>query len=98
MEIDLKGTYVLLEIELTKKKDQRDIQYLRNRLILIEQQHYKEPEAKKLQTRIFKYRGELLTCLNYDNVMPHNNVSERVLRNQVVMRKIFGGSRSLDGA
>ena len=30
--------------------------------------------------------------------MPQNNTAERALRNQVVMRKIFGGSRSLEGA
>jgi len=30
--------------------------------------------------------------------MPQNNTSERALRNQVVTRKIFGGSRSVNGA
>jgi len=98
MERDLKETYEVLLKELEKKKEQRDYQSLKNRLLFIEQQRYKEPGVSKLQTRISKYRDELLTCLKYDNVLPQNNTAERALRNQVVMRKIFGGSRSLEGA
>lgn len=30
--------------------------------------------------------------------MPENNTAERAIRPQVVMRKIFGGSRSIQGA
>ena len=53
---------------------------------------------KTLQKRIQKTRSQLLTCLNYEGILPENNTAERALRNHVVMRKIFGGSRSLDGA
>jgi len=36
--------------------------------------------------------------MDHESVLPHNNNAEKALRNQVVMRKIFGGSRSLNGA
>ena len=40
----------------------------------------------------------LFTCLEYEGILPENNTAERAIRPQVVMRKIFGGSRSLKGA
>lgn len=52
----------------------------------------------KIQARIIRDRDSLLTCLDYEDVLPENNTAERAIRPQVVMRKIFGGSRSLDGA
>jgi len=54
--------------------------------------------VKTLQERIRKTKSQLLTCLDYEGVLPENNTAERAPRNHVVMRKIFGGSRSLDGA
>ncbi len=36
--------------------------------------------------------------MKYDSVLPENNTAERAIRNHVVMRKIFGGSRSLSAA
>ena len=56
------------------------------------------PAVATLQKRIERTKDQLLTCLDYDNVLPENNTAERALRNHVVMRKIFGGSRSLEGA
>jgi len=47
---------------------------------------------------VIRDRDPLLTCLDYEGVLPENNTAERAIRPQVVMRKIFGGSRSLDGA
>lgn len=38
-----------------------------------------------------------MIVLDYDGVLPENNTAERVIRSQVVMRKIFDGSRSLAG-
>lgn len=95
---DLKQIYEELTREIEKNIEERDYKRFKDKLLFIEKQDYKEQKAKGLQERISEYREELLTCLKYDNVLPQNNVAERALRNQVVMRKIFGGSRSLDGA
>lgn len=98
LHADLKGIYHELTEELKKKKEERAEDALKQKLLLIEQKRYKEPETRKLQERISKYRDELLTCLAYEGVLPENNTAERALRPLVVMRKIFGGSRSLEGA
>lgn len=95
---DLKEVYQALLKELGKKKEERVMHVLKQKLLLIEQKRYKESEAEKLKARIRNYRDELLTCLSYNGVLPENNTAERALRPIVVMRKIFGGSRSLEGA
>lgn len=95
---DLKGVYEELTKELEKEKGKRDKERIKQRLEAIQNKHYKEHKAGLLQRRIKEYRKELLTCLDYNNVLPQNNEAERALRNQVVMRKIFGGSRSVNGA
>ena len=98
LHTDLKNVYQEIIQELKKKKEERDYDGVRKRILLIEKQRYKESLAHKLQERITRHRDELLTCLRYDGVLPENNTAERALRPQVVMRKIFGGSRSLEGA
>lgn len=98
IHLDIQEAYQSLLQELEKRKDQRDPPGIKQKLFQIEQKHYKEAEAQKIQKRISKYRDELLTCLYHDSVLPENNTAERALRPQVVMRKIFGGSRSLEGA
>ena len=98
LHTDLKNVYQEIITELKKNKQERDYEGVRKKLLLIERRRYKESLAIKLQGRITRYRDELLTCLHYDGVLPENNTAERALRPQVVMRKIFGGSRSLEGA
>ena len=98
---DLKETYQLLLEELEKKKEDRNYHAIQVLLLYPVRHNYPDrpPDLIRiLQNRIKKHLDELLSCLNYDNVLPHNNTAERALRNQVVMRKIFGGSRSLEGA
>lgn len=95
---DLKEVYEELTSELEKEKDKRDKGRIEEKLEAIEKKQYKEKKAEQLQKRITEYRKELLTCLEYNGVSPQNNEAERALRNQVVMRKIFGGSRSVNGA
>lgn len=95
---DLKGVYEELTSEIEKEKESRDKERIEEELEVIEEKYYKEKKASPLQKRIREYRKELLTCLDYDNVLPQNNEAERALRGQVVMRKIFGGSRSVNGA
>lgn len=95
---DLVRLYLLLGDELTKSLKQRDPPFFQRKLQDIIQKNYSGNQAKKVQERIKRHQEQLLTCLNYDDVLPENNTAERALRNHVVMRKIFGGSRSIDGA
>lgn len=94
---DLQETYQFLLRELEKKKENRNSAIIRVMLKCLAKNKFPEPGIDKLQKRIKQYTEELLTCLKYDNVLPENNTAERALRPQVVMRKIFGGSRSLNG-
>ena len=56
--------------------------------------HYR---ADKLRKRILKYYNELTICLDYFEIDAHNNFAERLLRNNVIMRKITFGNRSDSG-
>ena len=51
------------------------------------------PKAEKFRLRIAKISDQLTTCLDYVNVCSHNNFAERLLRNNVIMRKITFGNR-----
>jgi transposase len=95
---DLAGLYRQLTQELTKNIRDRNPSYFHKALNSIIQKEYAEPLAKKVQARAGRHHEPLLTCLKYKNVLPENNTAERALRNSVVMRKIFGGSRSPKGA
>lgn len=90
--------YHQLLIELEKPIPERDGETLRKTFGLLIDKSYPEPEAQKVTKRMIRDREALFTCLNYDNVLPENNTAERAIRPQVIMRKIFGGSRSLAGA
>lgn len=97
---DLKQIYQEIKKELAKERGKRNKKRLDKLLEDVIEKTYEgtHPMIERLQKRIKKTRAQLLTCLDYDNVLPENNTAERALRNHVVMRKIFGGSRSLDGA
>lgn len=95
---DLVRLYVELGEELLKPLSQRDPPFFTQKLQTIIEKDYSDLPAKKAQERIVRHQKQLLTCLSYEGVLPENNTAERALRNHVVMRKIFGGSRSPDGA
>lgn len=95
---DLVRFYLKLGQELTKPINERDPPSFEHQLNDISKKQYHETQATKVQHRITKHLPFLLTCLKYDGVLPENNTAERALRPQVVMRKIFGGCRSPDGA
>lgn len=57
-----------------------------------------EALAPQVQARIAKHHDQLLVCLDYEDVLPENNTAERAIRPQVILRKIFGGIRSKNGA
>lgn len=90
--------YLKLGEELTKPLSERHPSWFEQQLKIIADKSYPEREAQKIQERIRRDSAVLLTCLKYDGVLPENNPAERAIRPQVVMRKIFGSSRSLAGA
>lgn len=101
MYADLAQLYVELGDELLKPVSDRDPPRFKRRLTKIRRFHYHAESEKKLEnarTRIKNHTTDLLTCLKHRDVLPENNTAERAIRPQVVMRKIFGGSRSPDGA
>jgi transposase len=98
---DLQEFYHQLKLELTKDLEKRDYKRLDRLLEEISNKDYNDQNierVKQLQKRIQKNRSELLTCLKHKDILPENNTAERALRNNVVMRKIFGCSRSINSA
>lgn len=101
MYADIAQLYVELGEELLKPLSDRDPPCFQQRLDEIRQFHYhadSQQKLEKVRTRIKNHTNTLLTCLRHTDVLPENNTAERAIRPQVVMRKIFGGSRSPDGA
>lgn len=95
---DVVELYLKLGEELTKPLVGRDPPWFEEQLKKIANHTYPERAALKVQERIMRDLARLLTCLRYEGVLPENNPAERAIRPQVIMRKIFGGSRSLAGA
>ena len=55
------------------------------------------PHADKFIMKLSAKRLELVTCLEVPGVCSHNNIAERMLRDNVIMRKITFGNRSDNG-
>ena len=55
------------------------------------------PKADKFLRKLNKHIDELVTCLDFAEVCAHNNWAERLLRPNVIMRKITFGNRSENG-
>ena len=51
-------------------------------------------KADKFTGRLSARFEELVTCLDFDEVCSHNNWAERLLRGNVIMRKVTFGNRS----
>jgi transposase len=95
---DLVILYKKLIIELEKPVTQRNRQILEHEFDILLKREYKDSGVLKVKRRMTKHRPYLFTCVDWEGVLPENNTAERAIRKQVVMRKIFGGSRSLAGA
>jgi transposase len=95
--VDLVLLYKKLLLELEKPHEQRSRKKFEDDFLLLIKKKYPEQESHKIQERMDRHKHVLFTCLSYDGVLPENNTAERAIRPQVVMRKIFGGSRSLAG-
>lgn len=68
------------------------------RLRKIVSRHYKGEKSAALITKIRDGFDNWFTFLDCPFVEPTNNTAERALREHVVIRKIIGGLRSLEGA
>lgn len=55
------------------------------------------PKADRFLRTLEQNIGELVTCLEFKEVCAHNNWAERLLRGNVIMRKITFGNRSDNG-
>lgn len=95
---DLVTLYKKLLLELEKPRGHRDKGKLEKRFTELIEKEYPEPLIGKVKKRMIHHQSVLFTCLDHDGVLPENNTAERAIRPQVVMRKIFGGSRSKAGA
>ncbi len=62
------------------------------------QKHWRDKDAKRLTKRLKSHKDSLFTFLLYPNIEYHNNIAERGLRSNVVIRKISYGSKSEIGA
>ncbi len=92
-------------IELKRKKTtisqaayQKKVQQIENRLDLLLQGHYTDPDNRRLANRMRKHRQSLFTFLYEDRVEPTNNQAERQIRPAVIIRKISAGNRTDSGA
>lgn len=90
--------YHTLLLELEKPPHQRTKAEFIKKLTMLTKKRPSHQGESKIQARMRRDQLSLLTCLDYEGVLPENNTAERAIRPQVVMRKIFGGSRSLAGA
>jgi transposase len=55
------------------------------------------PRADKFLAKLSAMWRELVTCLEIPGICAHNNLAERLLRDNVIMRKITFGNRSTKG-
>lgn len=97
LHVDLVILYKKLLLEREKPLIQRDRKRFEDELDLLLKKEYREHGTGKIKKRMKKHKPFLFTCLDYEDVLPENNTAERAIRPQVIMRKIFGGSRSIDG-
>ncbi len=62
-----------------------------------EKKRIENTRAEKLRKRVFKFQEELFTFRKYPQIDSNNNLAERQLRPNVIMRKITYGSRETSG-
>jgi len=53
--------------------------------------------ADKSIRKLSSKRNQLVACLDSPGIYAHNNIAERLLRDNVIMRKITFGNRSFRG-
>jgi len=71
---------------------------LRERLGSIIVESGSDKDVTRLKKRLIKYRNELFTFLEFNDVSPYNNHAEQQMRKPVITRKISQQNRSKEGA
>jgi transposase len=89
--------YESVQAQSTKKHDAK---YFKSKLdiLLDEADVEKYSLLRKFVKRLKKYRDAVFTFLDYENVPPDNNGSERAIRNAKVKTKISGQFKSIENA
>ena len=77
---------------------QRRLQRLIERALEFGDMEFTDPDCIRLAGRMVKYAEELFTFVDHPEVEATNNLAERKIRPNVVIRKISGGNRSRKGA
>jgi len=91
-------------LRLKKRDDVSEQQYASRRerfdvrLDEILQQQWEDADAQRIVKRLTKYREDLFTFLDHDDVPADNNHAEREIRPAVIIRKNSLCNRSQDGA
>lgn len=98
-EIENKDVYELLHtLFVDTKSGSLTRAAAEERLRKIISKRYRDKESMKLVNKIKNGFHSWFTFLTYKFVEPTNNTAEQALREHVVIRKIIGGLRSLEGA
>ena len=87
----LKTTRGKLDEDAYKAKVRRYITTFSNAFV---GRKFEHPACQRLAKRITKFRRELFVFLEVDEVLPHNNPAELMVRPAVLMRKTSYGNRS----
>jgi transposase len=77
---------------------QRRLQRLKLRALELGDIEFTDPDSIRLANLTASYAHELFTFVDHPEVEHTNNLAERKIRPNVVMRKISGGNRSRKGA
>lgn len=100
---DLKGLVkeiIALSADMSEKKPKNFIDRkadLIGRLRRMLNRDLAHPKADKFRKKLSENIEELITCLDFNEICSHNNWAERLLRGNVIMRKVTFGSRSDEG-
>ena len=84
--------------ELSTERYTRKIECLHERLGSIIVKSGSDKDVTRLKKRLSKYRNELFTFLQFNDVSPYNNHAEQQMRKPVITRKISHQNRSDKGA
>jgi hypothetical protein len=74
------------------------IQYYKDALDTLNRMPVKGEEERKLQKRLIKHKDWIFTFMDYADVPPDNNSSERAIKAAKLKDKVSGGFRSIPGA
>ncbi len=87
-----------LREELTPVVFLHRLQLLRARLFRFSTANYSSKHWQRISARLIKYHREVLTFLKVPNLPHHNNLAERMIRPNVIFRKISFENMSGKGA